>query len=275
MMKTGNRIAWLISHPVYRREPLRVWSRVARWEWVRKRGSPIILGLDDMRIKARPHDGIGRLLCYFGREADEMFDFMDKFLKPGMVVVDVGANIGTLTVYAARIVGSLGMVFACEADPNTVALLHENIALNGLNNVTVYQSCVCDQSGTMEFNVNVDSAKSSIVQTGISKLLVRADRLVDLVTPSNTVIDLLKIDVEGADHLVLLGAREIFAERPPTAVAIEVISNRQEIFQFLSSYGYELFAYESGKLIPLQPQRDILNVYALQRSAFETFGQAG
>jgi FkbM family methyltransferase len=258
-----DKLLWLLSHPVFRRHPFRVSWHLAKWEWIRKSGRATILQLDNLCIKARPFDGMGRLICYFGQEADEMFKFMEDYLKPGMAMVDVGANIGTHAIYGARLIGPGGKVLAFEADPATAEILRHNIALNGSSNVVVFQNCISDKSGTVDFNINIDSAKSSIIQTGASKVSVLTCRLADIL-PREFQIDFLKIDVEGADYLVLLGALAIFKERPPAVVVVEATLQKKEICEFLSSYGYQLFDYKLGKLSPLDSQDGILNIYALR-----------
>src|SRR5206468_5687943 len=97
----------------------------------------------------------------------------------GMITVDVGANIGTHSIYSARLTGESGKVIAIEADPETAAILRENIALNRSRNVSVFESCISDKTGMVPFNVNSNSAKSSIVYPGESRTSVRTNRLQD------------------------------------------------------------------------------------------------
>jgi FkbM family methyltransferase len=262
----ANKLRWLFSHPTFSRHPISVLLAVLKWEWIRKRGQSKILQLSgDLRFKVRPFDGMGRMLCYFGLEADQMFSFMNEYLKPGMVVVDVGANIGTHSIYSARLIGEGGKVVAIEAHPETVEILRENINLNNVTNVGVLETCVSEQAGTVLFNVNRNSAKSSIVYTGASTISVSAQRIADLV-PQELQIDFLKVDVEGADYFVLLGGRKIFEQRPPSVVVVEVSSYKEKICSFLTAYGYELFDYQAGRLVPRTCADKILNVYALHSS---------
>ena len=83
-----------------------------------------------------------------------------------MVFVDVGANIGSHAINAARLVGRTGSVFAFEADPDTYRILAENIESNDLRNIMPTQTCVSDHVGTLSFYKHKDSAKSSIVDRG-------------------------------------------------------------------------------------------------------------
>jgi FkbM family methyltransferase len=271
----ANKLRWLFSHPTFSRHPISVLLAVLKWEWIRKRGQSKILPLTaDLRFKVRPFDGMGRMLCYFGLEADEMFGFMNEYLKPGMVVVDVGANIGTHSIYSARLIGEGGKVVAIEADSETAKILRDNISLNHVANVGVLETCVSDQPGTVLFNVNCNSAKSSIVYAGESTIPVNAQRMVDLL-PHELQIDFLKIDVEGADYLVLIGSREIFTLRPPSVVVAELSSRKEEICRFLTSYDYELFDYRAGRLVPRTSEHCIQNIYALHSSIRKVLANRG
>ena len=77
---------------------------------------------------------------------------LPKFIKPGMTVFDVGANIGFFALAAANLVGENGKVVAFEPNPSVVARLKENVALNGLaDRVKIEQSAAGDFDGTAEF----------------------------------------------------------------------------------------------------------------------------
>src|SRR6516164_3603227 len=137
-----SRLGWLLSHPEFRRHPIQVSRGMLSWEINKLLSRNISLELDGLKLSARPIDGNGRLICYFGAKFDAIFDFLKTFLQEGMVFVDVGANIGSHTINAARLVGRTGSVFAFEPDPDTCGVLVENIRSNGLLNVVVRQTCV-------------------------------------------------------------------------------------------------------------------------------------
>jgi FkbM family methyltransferase len=261
----GDKLRWLVSHPEFRRRPMNVLTRVAFWEKVRRAGKPTELTLGPYQIRARPNDGFGRLVCYFGEAADEMFDFFKHYLKPGMQVVDVGANIGTHTIYAAGLVGASGGVHAVEPEPNTRALLNENIALNRAKNVIVHACCAANERGVLRLNINADSAKTSLVHESAIAIDVPADTL-DHLLPADMRIDLLKIDVEGADYDVLLGAVGIFALRPPRVVVIETLEHSAEVNGFLTARGYSLFNFDASDGTLHELDSAPLNTYAVHES---------
>jgi FkbM family methyltransferase len=267
-----SRLRWLLSHPEFRRHPVRVSSGVASWEIHKLLSRNISLELDGLKLTARPVDGNGRLISYFGTKFDSIFDFLKGVLQQGMVFVDVGANIGSHTLNAARLVGDTGSVFAFEADPETYSLLIGNIELNGLANVIARQTCVSDHVGTVSFYKHRDSAKSSIVDRGEKLSVTLPSEKLDNLIPANAKIDILKVDVEGAELSVLRGASRIFLDqRPPSVVIIEVLDIRnnsdksQGIRDILEGYGYQFYLFDGRSLTPFSG--GALNAYALHRLA--------
>ncbi len=267
-----SRLQWLVSHPEFKRDPVRVMRGVVSWEIHKLLSKNMSLELDGVKLTSRPFDGNGRLICYFGPKFDDIHEFLKIYLKEGMVFVDVGANIGSHAITAARLVGAKGSVYAFEADLDTYRLLLANIELNHLHNVTVRQTCVSDDVGTVSFFKHKDSAKSSIVDRG-EKVAVTlpADKL-DNMIPADVKIDILKVDVEGAEMRVLAGATRIFSSpQPPSIVIIEVFDVRDStdksagIRELLEGYGYEFYVYKGQKLTKFSGIA--LNGFAIHKSA--------
>lgn len=266
-----SRLGWLFSHQEFKRHPIRVSRGVISWEIHKRFSKNMLLELDGLKLVARPIDGNGRLISYFGTEFDSIFKFLKMTLGPGMVFVDVGANIGSHVINAARLVGDKGRVFAFEADPETYAVLVSNIELNRLGNVTVRQTCVADELGFLTFYKHKDSAKSSIVDRGEKISITLPADLLDNLIPANTKIDILKVDVEGAELSVLAGGRKLFAERPPSIVIIEIFDVRsgadksQGIREILESYGYTFYLFDGHNLSLLSG--NAMNAFAIHKSA--------
>ena len=262
LAKAAKSISWMTSHPECRSHPFLFPMRVLRWEWHRTTRKPVFLPLFDFVIQARPSDGMGRLICYFRDRADKLFAFMKGYLKPGMTFVDVGANIGSHTVHGARLVTPKGKVFSFEAAPDTFKLLEENVRLNGIANASLFNQCLSDKPGPVMFNVNANSARSSLLHPGSSQLSLSAARLDDLLPPALP-LDLLKIDVEGGDYLVLNGARRIFESSRPRVVVLEATSCATEIKDFLLSYGYRLYRFDETRSALVELKSPVFDTYAI------------
>ena len=158
-----------------------------------------------------------------GRGNLRIHRLLDRSARIGATVIDVGANIGYNTLYAARRVGPTGRVVAIEPTPDTLAVLRHNIAASGLANVAVEPVAAGSAVGTRDFFVRGDrSAVNSLFPESCyapvtSVLSVPVRPLDDLV---NTEADLVKIDVEGAEIDVLEGMPRLL-RGPDTKLIVE------------------------------------------------------
>lgn len=146
-------------------------------------------------------------------------------IRPGDIVVDVGANLGAYTLAAARRVGDNGAVFAIDPDPRSVRRVGLHLRLNRLRHkVRVIQACAGEANGAIPFAFHERTYWSSGVvldaRAGTSYAAVPVFALDALFQR----IDVLKIDVEGMEGRVLAGARRLLAdpETRPRAVLVEV-----------------------------------------------------
>jgi FkbM family methyltransferase len=274
--KFPKKIKWLAGHKMFRERPMRVITGVVRWEYHRTTRSHVTLNLDGIKLVARPLDGNGRLICYFGDQFDSIFGFMRQYLKPGMIYVDVGANIGSHVLNAARVVGrgAGGKVYAFEAEPKTFDLMTKNIAYNNASaSVEARNVAVTASDCVLTLYLNRDSAKNSLIRTGNGETVSVPGKRLGNLLPGGVKIDILKIDVEGADMDVLTGAEEIFSSAPPDVVIIEVFDvnaesdNSSAVLPFLLKRNYEMFSFESERLIRLGAGQTTMNAFAIHESA--------
>jgi FkbM family methyltransferase len=189
---------------------------------------------------------------------------LDKALKPGGSVVDVGANIGYNTVYAAHLVGPAGRVVAIEPAADNLRVLRENVAANRLANVTVHAVAAGRADEVRDLYLRGDvSAVNSLYPdsmyaevTGIEQ--VRVAPLDDLVEFDP---DLVKIDVEGAELDVIAGMPRMLRNRA-MQLLVEWHPRLQEAAGYppdalpraLVDQGFELLAASHTRLVPLAPR---------------------
>lgn len=164
---------------------------------------------DGFAIWADPGEWVGQYIYATGRYEEDTVALMTRLLKPGDAVVDVGANIGYLTLLAARLVGPTGSVLAFEPLPKARTWLERNVALNQASQVVIRSEAVCDRAATAVLNIGPDHHTSTSSLLPISEhhgqAVVSCVRLDDVLTDTASV-RLIKIDVEGAEHLVVEGA---------------------------------------------------------------------
>jgi FkbM family methyltransferase len=208
----------------------------------------------DLRIMRGSMAGVrinlgGSFLRYLTGDAEpEVQDALAELIEPGQTVYDVGANIGFFTILCSRLVGPQGKVYAFEPIPENLVTLRHNIALNKLTNVVVVEQALSASTGTAEMFVSPWSAFHSLNVDGASKrenhgpdggqitvATVTLDEFVqgDGISPP----DLIKLDVEGAELLVVEGMRATLRSVQPLLL-VEVHDTNREYGEFIDSIDY-------------------------------------
>jgi FkbM family methyltransferase len=169
-----------------------------------------IEGMPGVRMYLDPDDQVitPTILVTGAWELNET-DLFRRLVKPGDTVVDAGANVGYYTVIGARLVGDKGKVYAFEPDPANFALLEKNVRLNGLTNVVLERKALSNRKGTVQlFIADANKGDHRIYQPdGESRpwIDVEAVRLDEYFKGLGRGIDVLKMDVQGAEGLILEG----------------------------------------------------------------------
>lgn len=161
-------------------------------------------------------DPIAREVFFAGCYEAQESAFVRAWLKPGMSFVDAGANWGLFTLMAAGLVGPAGKVIALEPDPRVFLKLKSNIERNQLHQVQTLQEAAADRDCDLQLaghdEIKENSGMSRLVESGGASPLtftVRSRRLDALMDEAGLdTIDLLKMDVEGAEHMVLAGMED-------------------------------------------------------------------
>lgn len=172
--------------------------------------------------------GVGRPLYTGGSYEVEETKFLQDTLRPGMTIVDVGANIGFIATLAARAVGPTGRVLAIEPEPKNMALLRENVARNGYQNVTLCHCAVGSAPGAATLyrsqwnmgnhRINAGEAGQAIADDAIKVTLETADALI--AQHGLPRVDVIKMDVEGYEPAVV-GGLETTLQRDRPVVLTE------------------------------------------------------
>jgi len=165
-------------------------------------------------------------LCLYvcGSFEPNEFAFVDRVLKPGMTFIDVGANDGYYSLFAARRVGPTGKVIAIEPSSRERAHLQRNLGRNGLDNVQVVAAALGAEPGVVDLhlahgvhaghNTLGDFAHDDVIRASSERVpLETLDALV--ARHGLTRVDMVKIDVEGGEAGVIAGARKVLTEMRP------------------------------------------------------------
>jgi FkbM family methyltransferase len=167
-----------------------------------------------------------------------------KFVHYGDTVYDVGANLGYVALSLAKQVGPSGKVAAFEPVPQNLRLLRENIEENQLTNIEVFDVAVSDEEGEALIRIPESLSMASLIwHTENSTCIQHATRTIaidDLVQTGRLAFPtFVKIDVEGAEALVVRGMRRTIVSAKPVLFIECSDSGREETWRFLSDCGYE------------------------------------
>lgn len=267
----------LRNNPEVARALLRVW-RFFRKPWREKFGSfyatwmrifpgiPLPIRLPFGAWFLARSDYMSGAVIYGGFELGER-SFVQRFLHPGMTVLDIGAHHGLYTLLASKVVGPNGQVVAFEPSPRERRALRLNVGLNRCKNVVIQDLALGDNRGECNLYV-VDhhetgcnslrppafSGSTSLV----SVIVVSLDQW--LAERHLGSVDLIKLDAEGGELSVLQGAQRLLERRPRPVILAEVQDIRTkpwgyragEIINYLSAKGYRWFSLSTdGSLAPL------------------------
>jgi hypothetical protein len=174
---------------------------------------------------------VGKCLELYGQYSEGEVVLMRALLREGATAIEVGANIGALTIPMSQVVGPTGRIYAAEADPDTFNVLCANLALNGVRN-------------TLPLNVFVaDSPIGSSGTTGESW----RNGVLSLDSLELKACDFIKIDVDGSELSVLRSAEmQIERFRPTLYFENELRDKSVELMTFvLRNLGYDLFYHQT------------------------------
>lgn len=227
-------------------------------------------------------------LMYNGFEEKEI-RFVQRLLRPGMTVLDIGAHHGLYTLLASKGVGRHGKVLAFEPSPRECLRLQKHLRVNRCKNVSVEPYALGRECGETDFFVVEgsrdwgNSLRPPAVPEPTRTVRIPVRKLDDVLAERRLEqVDLIKLDVEGGELGVLRGARRILQTAPRPAILAEVEDTRtlpwgyaaREITKLLARWNYRWFALSEGnELNPVSPDDDAYdsNLVALPDERAEEF----
>jgi FkbM family methyltransferase len=264
-----------------------------RWRelrWAALRGGPhtLVVKLQPgLKMRLYGDSELCRLIYCRHFEAKERA-FVNRFLRPGDVFVDVGANIGLFTLIAAACVGPTGKVVAFEPTTMTYARLQDNVRLNQFSNVSCIKLALSDRAGQLDLTRSTGGfdAWNSLAEPTKGRTFsgeqvevagwdgyAREHGLIGRVT-------MMKIDVEGWESRVLAGGKEAFARADAPVLQVEFTEESaaaagtscSDLYRTLEGFGYRMFVYDPAKrtLVPdsLRDEYPYINLIAAKEPLF-------
>ena len=186
-----------------------------------------------------------------------------KAVREKDIIVDLGANIGYFTLLAARLTGKEGKVYSFEPEPKNYSYLIKNIKLNNYDNVLAMQEAVSDKNGRIKLYIcEHDTGHHTINQYGGIKnykpntdnkeIFIEIDTVTldDFLRDKEKTVDVIKMDIEGAEMLALSGMEQTIKQNQNLKMFIEFfpllikkMGNSPEEFigKLLKDYGFSVF----------------------------------
>lgn len=251
-----------------------------RWNYRQESVRPLQITYDqDIRIWVRLHHLLEAQIFYQGADRKDRGEMrlLDRLLRQDSVFFDVGGNIGVMAMYAAKRV-PLGRVHTFEPLSANIDLMQANLALNDFQNIVVNKTAASNVAGELAIHVlaaNNTGATSLYPEAGETTPheMVQAVRLDEYVAEHGIDrIDVVKLDVEGAEMDALEGFRESLQRFRPHVV-MEVTRSiieragrsPDEIIEFWHDLGYQIYDIgHQAQLTPIQHAgqlRDDHNIY--------------
>ncbi|MEM9769727.1 MAG: FkbM family methyltransferase, partial [Cyanobacteria bacterium P01_D01_bin.71] len=182
---------------------------------------------------------------------------LEKALKPGDEVVDVGAHVGLFSLAARRVVGAEGLIHAFEPNPLPCQRLQQAIALNRLENIKVYSVGLGEQTGQQSLyfspqNSGVGSLQPPVDDAAAAEMeeilvdMQRGDEILPSAAPR-----LIKLDVEGAEMAAMRGCAHLIHQHLPLIIYEFIPTQAQQfnyafrdLFALAQQHDYQIFKVE-------------------------------
>lgn len=204
---------------------------------------------------------VGRSLSLYGEWSESEVALFSQIVRPGDMVVEAGANIGSHTIYLSKAVGPDGRVMAFEASRHTHQLLCANLTLNECLNVHAVHKAVGAENGRVPFPVLDPLSTNNFGMASLRRASSEAvSEIVDIValdTLGLERLDFLKADIEGHEIALLEGSVQLLETLQPVVyLEIDIANgqptgNRDELVAFVERFGYAAYYYVAPMFNPL------------------------
>jgi FkbM family methyltransferase len=186
---------------------------------------------------------VGRSLDRYGEFSEGEMEVLFQLIRPGAVVLEVGANMGSHTIGLARAAGPTGMLLAFEPQRILFQILCANVALNALTNVHTHHAAVGRETGTIHVPILDPTANQNFGSLSLEgRLEGDPVALITIDSLKLPACNLIKIDVEGMESEVLAGAVQTIRRfRPVVYLENDKEGKTQALIQQLFALGYRLY----------------------------------
>lgn len=234
---------------------------------------PVLLNLGEFKMYVRLDDwAVGARIAVRRAYEEHVTRVIRTFLRPGVVVLDIGANVGYYTLLSAARISDTGKVIAFEPSSDNCALLRMSVRRNNFNNVVVHTKAVASKNGYVGFGGRDGSNGGVSLSINTSHPTQVEAVALDTFLQDESKIDLIKMDIEGAEGLALNGMKQLLQRHHPVILsefspdALRALSgiSPEDYLNGLRALGYELRVISNGGVtnLPSQTNDEIMTIYA-------------
>ncbi len=247
----------------------RVIKRISRYWLPDSKKKVIHTHVNGYELLVLANEEVGRAVHFGQRYESPETNYLQKIITSNSVCIDIGANIGYFTILMAKTAIS-GRVYAFEPIPLNASLLRASVELNELDNVEIIESAVGATDGQTTLSQSTDGAYSSIRNTArkaVERLIHVPITTLDTFVRERSLysIDVLKVDVEGAEGLVLMGSQELLRDRKrkPRVILMELFdenlssydTSASALIDIIQGFGYTAFFVNNKvELVPFKSE---------------------
>jgi len=211
------------------------------------------IGIDYSGLEGLP-------IKYFRDQRDEI-TFIVNEIKSGYTVIDIGANIGFITLLLAKLVNSEGTVFAFEPGPVSFSLLKINVRINGYSNITLLNKAVSSASGTEKLFINPSGESDNQIShialnfdEDRESIPIECVSLDDYFCNQKRKIDYIKMDIQGGEYKALQGMQNLLGRNKGIKLTIEyspylpLMADVDQLayLDFIRSFGFRIFDFNKS-----------------------------
>lgn len=226
--------------------------------------------------------GLQRSFFYFIPEYYEPATqrYLKQNVKPNMVVMDIGAHLGLYTLLLADLVGEGGKVYSFEPAEENFRRLKEHTSINNIYCVKLFKLALSDREETTSLYINpMDDSGHSLIseqadacaegkRVGPSTQAVQTTTLDAIINREGIDrLDLIKIDIEGAEHIILKGGEEMLSKKKAPHIICETHTThnlpnkkKDDVREILYSYGYKSYFLDKKYLVELDYKTPVVGL---------------
>ena len=286
-MSLHRQIAFLLGHEAFQQSPAKYTGRLIAWRarCLLRRSAVVSIPELGVQLFVPPiWRGSAKMIYVFRAACERELPLVQRLLSTGDVFIDVGANYGAYTMAASRAVGPSGRVLSFEPATQSYAVLQRNVQIGRCTNVTALRLGLSSRQQHMVLRLRDDSSTNAIAHAPrpgeAFERIVTSTLDAELERQAIQQVHMVKIDVEGAEELVLQGASALlrrsrpallFEFNPEAATALGLTSDGA--WRLLRDHGYRFFQLDArhgideirsapagGNVLAIHRSRDALAV---------------